>query len=135
MEGKRRTAQKRMCLFVIFILIFMGLRVEEASAESCFACPEFGRVSFQRACGEQTSVLYRDPRTFSQLENISAIRFFGRSLTGFRLGSWMTLLPVPAALFLNLSAHERFLPFSAACENQYRRRTLDYIHHKDGKKA
>lgn len=135
MGGKRTGAQRQMCLLVIFILMFMGLRMEGIRAESCFDRPDFGTVSLQRFTEGQTSVLYRDTRTLSQLENFTALRSANRSLTGMRFGQWMALLLIPAALFLNFSVRERFLPFRVACENQYRRRTLDYIHHKDGKKA
>lgn len=135
MREKRTGAQRRLCLLVIMMLILMGLRAEEIRAESCFDCPDFGMVSLQEVSGGQTTVLYRDTRTLSQLENFSAIRLPNRSLTGMRLGQWMALLLIPAALFLNFSVRGRLLPFHAACGNQYRRRTLDYIHHKDGKKA
>lgn len=124
-----------MCLLVIFILMFLGMHMEEFHVDSCYGCPDFGTVSLQRVSGGQTNVLYRDTRTLSQLENFTALRSSNRSLTGIRLGQWMALLLIPVALFLDLSFRERFLPLCAACKNQYRRRTLDYIHHTDGKKA
>ncbi len=135
MQRKRTGAQRWMCLLVIFILMFMGMRMEEFHVDSCSGYPDFGRVSLQRGSGEQAAVLYRDTRTLSQLENFTAMRFAHRSLAGMRLGQWMALFLIPAALFLNFCVRERFLPLCAACENQYRRRTLEYIHHMDGKKA
>ena len=45
MQRKRTGAQRWMCLLVIFILMFMGMRMEEFHVDSCSGYPDFGRVS------------------------------------------------------------------------------------------
>ncbi len=132
---KRYTGTQRLtCLFVIFILIFAGMHREEISVDSSLANPDFGTVSLQKISGGQKAVIFRDNRVEGQLENVTAFCAAHRSLAGMKPGYWATLFLIPALLLLYLLIRERLLPSCEACENQYERRTLDYIHHKDGKK-
>lgn len=134
MKERYTGTQRRMCLFVIFILIFAGMHREEISVDSSLAYPDFGAVTLQKISGGQAAVIFRDNRVESQLENVTAFCSAYRSLTGMKPGYWATLFLIPALLFLYLLFRKRLLPFCESCENQYQRRTLDYIHHKDGKK-
>lgn len=134
-EGKYTGTQRLMCLFIIFILIFAGMHRDEIPVDSSLAYPDFGTVSLQKVSGGQAAVLFRDNRSAGQLENFNVFRSAYRSLAGMRPGHWATLFLIPALLLLNLLIRERLLSLCEACENQYGRRTLDYIHHKDGKKA
>lgn len=134
--GRKHTgAHRRMCLLILIILIITGVRMEEPHADSCPVYPAFGAASIQRVSGGQTDVLYSDSRTLSQLEHFTAYCAGSRFLTGMRPGQWMAVFLIPAAMFLKLLTREIFLPLCEACENQYRRRTLKFIHQKDGKKA
>lgn len=135
MERKCTGAQRLMCLFVIFMLAFAGMHRDEIPADAALSCADFGTVSLQRVSGTQVAVLFRDNRAVSQLENLNAFRSACRSLSGMQPGHWVTLFLIPILLLLNFLTGERLLPLCEACENQYGRRTLDFIHHKDGKKA
>ncbi len=134
--GRKHTGAHRwMCLLILMILILAGVRMEELHADSCSAYPDFGMAGIQRVSSGQTDVLYSDSRTLSQLDHFTVYRSGGRFLTGMRPGQWMAVFLIPAAMFLKLLTREIFLPLCEACENQYRRRTLKFIHQKDGKKA
>lgn len=134
--GRKLTgAHRRMCLLILIILIITGVRMEEHHADSCSVCPAFGTASIQKVSGRQADVLYSDSRTLSQLEHFVMYRSGSRFLTGMRPGQWMAVFLIPAAMFLKLLSREIFLPLCEACENQYGRRTLKFIHQKDGKKA
>lgn len=134
--GRKYTgAHRRMCLLILFILMITGVRMEEAHADACFVPSVFGTASIQRVGAGQTDVLYSDNRALSRLDHFNAYRVGGRSQTGMRPGQWVTVFLIPAAMFLKLLTREVFLPLCEACDNQYGRRTLNFIHHKDGKKA
>lgn len=135
MRRTHTVAHRWMCLLILMILILAGVRMEELHADSCSVYPDFAKASIQRVSGGQADVLYSDSRTLSQLEHFNAYRSGSRFLTGMRPGQWMAVFLIPAAMFLKLLTREIFLPLCEACENQYGRRTLKFIHQKDGKKA
>lgn len=135
MRARYTGTQRLICLFISLILIFAVMHRDEIPVDSSFACSDFGRVSLQKAGADRAVFIFRDDRTACQLENLNIFRSAGRSLAGLRPGQWATLFLIPILLLLKLLIRERFLPLCQACENQYGRRTLDYIHHKDGKKA
>lgn len=135
MEERYTGKQRLICLLVSLILIFAVMHREELPVDSSFACADFGRASLQKVSADRTVFIFRDNRTACQLENFNVFRSSGRSLAGMRPGQWATLFLIPILLLLKLLIRERHQSFLQACENQYGRRTLDYIHHKDGKKA
>lgn len=135
MEGKYTGTQRLLCLLVSFILISIGMYRDEFRVDSSFVYSDFETVSLQKADGNLAIVLFRDNRAVSQPESFNTFRSTCRSLAGMRPGHWATLFLIPLLLFLKFLIRERLLLFSEACENQYGRRTLNYIHQKDGKKA
>lgn len=134
MKERYTGTQRLICLFVSLILVFAGMHRDEIPADSSFAHSGFGTVSLQGAGAESEVLIFRDNRAVCCLENFNVFCSAGRSLTGMRPGQWATLFLIPILLLLKLLIRERLLPSCQACENQYGRRTLDYIHHKDGKK-
>lgn len=124
-----------LCLLITLFMLVLGMRVEEVHADSLSAYPAFGIVSFQRVNGGQEAVIYRDSNVLGQLENFTALRSSERPSAGVRLAQCLAVCLVLAALLLKLLLQEKSIFLYDACENQYRRRTLEYIHHMDGKKA
>lgn len=124
-----------LCLLITIFMLVMGMRVEEFHADSLSVHPVFGTVSLQRVNGGQEAVIYRDNSALGQLENFTAIRSAERSSARVRIAHCLAVFLILTALLLKFLLQEKSVFLYAACENQYRRRTLKYIHHTDGKKA
>lgn len=135
MSRKHNIQSGLLCLLISLFMIVMGMRAEEYHADSLFEYPAFGAVSFQKISGEQETVIYRDNSVLSQLENLTAVRSSGRSSAGMRTVYCPAVCLAVTPLLLKLLLQQKSFFLHAACDNQYRRRTLKYIHHTDGKKA
>lgn len=135
MNRKRILQRRLLCLLITLFMLVMGMRVEEAHADSPSVYPVFGTVSFQKVNGGQETVIYRDNNVLGQLENFTVLRSSERPSAGVRLAQCLAVCLILTALLLKLLLQEKSIFLYAACENQYRRRTLEYIHHTDGKKA
>lgn len=135
MSKKRIQRYRLMCILITLLLLVMGMRVEEVHADSPSAYPAFGTVSLQRVSGGREEVIYRDNSVLNQLENFTVLRSNERSSAGMRTAQGLAAFLVLITLLLKLLLQEKSVFLYAACENQYRRRTLEYIHHTDGKKA
>ena len=135
MSGKMIFRHKLMCLLITLFMLVMGMHVDEVHMDSSLKYPAFGSVSYQRVSMGQETVVYRDNSVLSQLENFTVLRASTCSAAGTKPAQWLVILLIPAALLQKFLIREKSVLLYRACDNQYRRRTLDYIHHTDGKKA
>lgn len=132
MNGKRKRYYRLLCLLITLFMLAMGMRAEEFHADSPFVCSSFfGTVCFRSVSGEQEAVAYRDNSVLNQLERLTA----PRSQTNVRVVYCLALFSILEAFLLKSLLREWSVFLYDACENRYRRRTLEYIHHMDGKKA
>lgn len=135
MSGKRILRYRLVCLLITLFMLGMGVHVDEVRMDSPLECMPQGNISFQRVNSVQEAVLYRENSAFSQLENLIVLRSSTRLTAGTRLVQWLLLCLLPVIHLLKYYHRDKSIFLYITCDNQYRRRTLEYIHHKDGKKA
>lgn len=135
MSGKHEIRQRVICLLIALLMIGMGMRMEEICVDSLSGSSELGCLSFQRITVETQSVICRGSETLYSVEVLPVLRISTRSGAGVRLGQWAVGVIICIILLSAFFIREKSAFLYRSCENQYRRRTLDYIHHMDGKKA
>lgn len=135
MSGKHEIRQRVICLLIALLMIGMGMRMEEICVDSFSGSSELGCLSFQRITVETQSVICRGSETLYSAEVLPVLRISTRSGAGVRLGQWAVGVIICIILLSVFFIREISAFLYRICENQYRRRTLDYIHHMDGKKA
>ena len=135
MSGKNVFYHRTLCLLITLLLFAMGMHVDEIHMDSPLECVTISSVRFQKVSSGQETVLYREHSVFSQLEDLIVLRASTRFSTGTRPVWWLFLCLIPSVLLFRFYIREKSVFLYSACDNQYRHRTLKYIHHKDGKKA
>lgn len=135
MSRRMISRYRLMCLLIILFMLVMGMHVNEVHMDSPLAYPAFSNASFQKVSMGQEAVAYRDNSVLSQLENVTVLRTSTRSVVGTRLAQWLVFLFLPTVILLKFLIWEKSVFLYRTCDNQYRHRTLKYIHQTDGKKA
>jgi len=116
-------------------MILAGMRTEVIQADSFSSSLVCQTAAIQQISGARDIVLYRSTNLLEMAEKCSITEPVRRTAQNMRIGQWfLTAIILTALLGQQLPADRSVLPMGV-CENQYRRRTLDYIHHMDGKKA
>ncbi len=134
--SRRKFFQYRLiCLLITLFMVVMGVRVGENHADSLLTCSAFGNASYQKLSMEKEPVVYRDNSILSQLENFTVLRNTTRVAVGTRLALWLTVFVLPSTLLMRILTWQKSVILRRVCKNQYRHRTLEYIHQMDGKKA
>lgn len=127
---------KLLCLILTISMLALGIHCKEPLAASSFSyATDSHAASILRASGGHlNSHIYNEENKLTELGEFTLVRQTPRNVTVMRLSPLfiMALLltgayELTAIFFTTLSLH-------SSCQNQYRRRTLKYIHHKDGKK-
>lgn len=135
MNQGKAAGRRFVCLFLILFMVLAGMRTEYVSADSFSASPISGTVGIQKVNPAGDIVLYRSTKLMEPAEACSIEEPLRRSVHNFRIAQCMISALVLTALFGQfVSAGVFFLP-QKACDNLYGQRTLNYIHHMDGKKA
>lgn len=134
------------CLFLILFMLLLGIHVGNADMDSSFVYgnPVSNSVSdpmavrtmgIQKIDSEPPVSVFFERKLAEQSGEIFFERQSVRTAAGVRAGQWLAYLllvmfVVLSSAFINISFIQ-----SDACRNQCRCRILEYIHHKDGKKA
>ena len=135
MNKRSVCGQRLLCLFLILFMILAGMRTEVIQADSFSSSLVCQTAAIQQVRGAKDIVLYRSTNLLEMAEKCSITEPVRRTAQNMRIGQWfLTAIILAALLGQQLPADRSVLP-RGVCENQYRRRTLDYIHHMDGKKA
>lgn len=127
---------KLLCLILTISMLALGMHCEEPlAASSFFYATDSHAASILRAPGGQlNSHIYNEGNKLSELGEFTLVRQTPRTVTVMRLSPlFIMALLLTGALELTAISFTT-LSLNGSCQNQYRRRTLRYIHHKDGKK-
>lgn len=133
---KSMIRSRLLCFILTISMLTLGMYCKEPLAASSFLCTtDSPAASILRASGGQlNSHIYNEENRLTELGEFTLVRQTPRTVTVMRLSPLiiMSLLltgafELAAIFFTTLSLH-------SSSQNQYRRRTLKYIHHKDGKK-
>lgn len=135
MNKRSVCGQRLLCLCLILFMILAGMRTEVIQADSFSSSLVCQTAAIQQVSGAKDIVLYRSTSLLEMAEKCSITEPVRRTAQNMRIGQWfLTAIILAALLGQQLPADRSVLP-KGVCENQYRRRTLEYIHHMDGKKA
>lgn len=134
----RRMAYSRLCcLFIILTMLLLGIHAGDTGMDSSFACgsPVSSSVRIQKIDSEPFAAAIFERKALEQSRELAVERQTVRLFSGARGGQWLLTLLFAAAAFSMSFFIGTFFIQSNACRNQCRLRILEYIHHKDGKKA
>lgn len=126
-----------LCIFIMVSMLVLGIYCEEIHSDSSFSCAAktISTSSLQAADNLSDIHIYCETSPLRLIEELIFSRQTARAAAAVRFSQCLI-----AALFM-VGAYLLSLSFqhSALCiagyDNQYNRRTLDYIHHNDGKKS
>lgn len=125
------------CILLTVSMLILGIFCEESHTNSSFSrvSAESGSASLQSIGGVLETHIYSEKNSFRLIEDILFTRQSARATAGIKISQLLiTALFVVAAYLVLLSFRYSFL-CADAYDNQYRRRTLNYIHQNDGKKS
>jgi len=118
-------------------MLVLGIYCEDIRNDSSFwyVSGEFCSVSLQSADHIADTHIYSEKSSFNLIEELILLRQSIRTFVGFRIYQCM----LSALLMIIAYLSSFFFRNSDLCmngsNNQYARRTLEYIHHNDGKKS
>lgn len=134
---KRMVHSRLLCILLTILMLVLGMYCDDLRTDSSFlhACTASNSASLQATDSALDTHVYYEKSSLSLIENFMFVRQSSRSTTGLRISQLLVAaLLLIGTYLITLSLRTSFLFTDANC-NQYRQRTLEYIHHKDGKKA
>lgn len=134
---KRMVHNRLICILLTISMLVLGMYCDDIRTDSSFlhACTTSETASLQAADSALDTHVYYEKSSLSLIENFMFVRQSSRGTAGLRISQLLiAALLLIGAYLITLSLRTSFL-CTDATSNQYRQRTLEYIHHKDGKKA
>ena len=134
---KRLVHNRLICILLTISMLVLGMYCDDIRTDSSFlyACPASSSASLQATDSVLDTHVYYEKSSLSLIENFMFVRQSSRGTTGLRISQLLVAaLLLIGTYLITLSLRTSFL-YTDATSNQYRQRTLEYIHHKDGKKA
>ena len=134
---KRMPLVRTACLSLIITLVLLGMHVEYIDMDSSALCDSQTSYAegIQRIDSERLLSALCQKKVLEQSEELAFVRQAVRSVAGVRFGQWILFLLFFGSAYQTAALYETSFLLSGACRNQCRLRMLEYIHHKDGKKA
>ena len=126
---------KTVCIILAISMLLLGMYCGDPLPASSSLCGENAPVSsiLRASDGQLNSHIYKEENRLTGLGEFTLARQTPRTVTIMRLNPlWMMLFFTGA--FGLIAIFFTILFLQGSCKNQYRLRTLQYIHHKDGKK-
>jgi hypothetical protein len=137
---KKSICDRVLGLILILAMLIVGIGYGKACASSLFSVNQSDASVLMKITNELETRAYLEKTSSEVLESIlgstDIVRQAVRGVTGFSKVSYalmLSLLLIGICLLSIYNCNSSFL--TNACHNQYRQRTLEYIHHKDGKKS
>lgn len=125
---------KFFCILLIVSMLALGMYCGEPLPSSPFSCAADSHTATLRVSdGVFNSHIYHEESKLTGLGEFTLARQNPRTVTVMRLNPLLVLLSLTGAFGLTVIFFT-ILSLQGFCRNQYRLRTLQYIHHKDGKK-
>lgn len=118
-------------------MFVLGIYCEDIHTNSFFsyASSEADAAALQPVRNVSDTDSYCEKNALSTLEHFITVQHTTRSLSVFRLGQLFILALLLIAAFQFLFSFRNSYLHTSAYANRYHQRTLEYIHHNDGKKA
>lgn len=132
---RRIAGHRLLSLILILFLSLLGVHAD-VSVDSPLAFENTASysMSIRRVPGGQTGEAFCERKLLEQAEGLLLDRRENHG-TGIRAGRWFTLfLLIELLLYETVGENVSFIRFVSG-SNRCDRRILEYIHHKDGKKA
>lgn len=132
---KRMIHSRLLCILLTISMLVLGMCCDNLDIRTDSSFLYAGAASLQSADSVLDTHVYYEKSSLSLIEEFMFVRQSPRGTSNFRISQVLVaaLLLIGTYLF-TLSLRTSFLCTDADC-NQYCHRTLEYIHHKDGKKA
>lgn len=134
---KKLVHSRLLCIIIMISMFVLGIYCEDIHTNSFFsyAGSEADTVSLRPVRNISDTDSYCEKNALNTLEHFISVQQTTRSLSVSRLGQLFILaLFLIAAFQFSFLFRNSFLHTSAYA-NRYHQRTLEYIHHNDGKKA
>ena len=132
---KRFMHSKTVCIILAISMLLLGMYCGDPLPASSSLCGTNAPVSsiLRASDGQLNSHIYKEENRLTGLGEFMLARQNPRTMTVIRLNPLLMMLFLTGALGL-IAIFFTILFLQGSCKNQYRLRTLQYIHHKDGKK-
>lgn len=126
---------KTVCIILAISILLLGMHCGEPLPNSSFLyATNAPTASILRASdGQLNSHIYKEENRLTGLGEFTLARQTPRTVTIMRLNPLLMMLFLNGAFGL-IAIFFTILFLQSSCKNQYRLRTLQYIHRKDGKK-
>jgi hypothetical protein len=137
----KKSIQNRILgLVLILSILIVGISCDKALADSLFSVGSDTASVLTKVTNELETHAYLDETSLEVIENMNegviATWQSVRGNTGcFRANYILVFFLLLVGIYLLAVCNRNSLLLTFACLNQYRQRTLRYIHHKDGKKS
>lgn len=134
---KKLLHSRLLCIILMISMFALGIYCEDIHTNSFFsyAGSETNTASLQPVRNVSDTDSYCEKNALSTLEHFISVQQAARSLSVFRLGQLFILALFFIAAFQFLLSFRNSFLHTSAYANRYHQRTLEYIHHNDGKKA
>ncbi|MDE6364235.1 MAG: hypothetical protein K2L86_08235 [Lachnospiraceae bacterium] len=134
---KRIVHSRLLCTILMLSMLVLGIYCEDIHANSSFlhVSDSFNAASLQAADHVADTHIFYENSSLSLIQEFVLSRQSARPFTALRISLYLIF----ALLLVNTDL--LYLSFKNSClctdayKNQYRYRTLDYIHKNDGKKS
>lgn len=134
---KKIVHSRLLCILLMVSMLVLGIYCEDIHKDSSFFRVFDGpcATSLQAADRIADTHIYLGKNSLSLIEEFVLTRQSARTSNGLRISQFMlSALLIISAYLLSLSFRNSNL-CTDGYRNQYNRRTLEYIHHNDGKKS
>jgi hypothetical protein len=127
---KKGICNRILGIILILSMLIAGIGYDMACADSLFSVDSIGVPVLMKITNELETRAYYDETSLELIENMNeGVACVWQTVLGYVL--ILSLLLIGICLFAVYNRNS--LVLSNACPNQYRQRTLRYIHLKDGK--
>jgi hypothetical protein len=125
---------------LILSILIMGIGCDIALADSLFSVGSDTASVLMKVTNELETRAYYDETSLEVIDNMNeGVITVGQSVrgnTGYsRINYVQLFFLLLVGIYLLAVYNRNSLLLTSACLNQYRQRTMRYIHHKDGKKS
>lgn len=126
---------KTVCIILAISMLLLGMYCGEAlpSSSSLYTTDIHTSSILRASDGQLNSHIYKEENRLTGLGEFTLARQTPRTVTIMRLNPLLMMLLFTGAFGL-IAIFFTILSLGSSCRNQYRLRTLQYIHRKDGKK-
>lgn len=134
----RKTVHSRLlCIFLMLSMLVLGIYCEDIHEDSSFfrASDNTYTASLQAADPIADTHIYHEKSSMRLIEEFVLARQSARSSTVLRISQYMVAFLLMTSVYLLSISIQNSDLCTDGYHNQYNRRTLEYMHHNDGKKS